>query len=46
MGKLFVKIGLWMQEVWCKFQCQWNWIISKLMFSVSACPNKLCTCKK
>jgi len=30
MGKLFVKIGLWMQEVWCKFQCGWNFVISKL----------------
>jgi hypothetical protein len=46
MGKLFVKMGLWMQEFWCKFQCKWNWIVSKLMFSVSSCPNKLCTCKK
>lgn len=46
MGKLFVKIGLWMQSVWCKFQCWWNWLVSKLMFSVDYCPNKLCTCKK
>ena len=46
MGKLLVKIGLWMQSVWCKFQCGWNWIVSKLMFSVASCPNKLCTCKK
>jgi len=46
MGKLFVKIGLWMQGVWCKFQCKWNWLVSKLLFDVEACPNKLCTCKK
>ena len=46
MGKLFVKVGLWMQSIWCKFQCKWNWLISKLMFSVDSCPNKLCTCKK
>ncbi len=46
MGKLFVKMGLWMQSVWCKFQCKWNWLIYKLMFSVDSCPNKLCTCKK
>jgi len=46
MGKLFVKIGLWMQKVWCKFQCNWNWLVSKLLFNVASCPNKLCTCKK
>lgn len=36
----------WMQSIWCKFQCGWNWIVSKLMFKVDSCPNKLCTCKK
>lgn len=46
MGKLFVKLGLWIQSVWCKFQCKWNWVVSKLFFKVDTCPNKLCTCKK
>ena len=46
MGKLFVKLGLWMPSLWCKFQCGWNWMVSKLMFKVASCPNKLCTCKK
>ena len=46
MGKLFVRLGLWMQSVWCKFQCEWNWIVAKAMFNVQDdCPNKLCTCK-
>lgn len=46
MGKLFIKIGMWMQNVWCKFQCKWNWLVSKLLFDIASCPNKLCTCKK
>ena len=27
MGKAFVKLGLWMQRVWCKFQCKWNSLV-------------------
>jgi hypothetical protein len=46
MGKLLEKLGLKMQEGWKKFQCFWNCIVSKLMFNVESCPNKLCTCKK
>ena len=46
MGKLFVKIGIWIQSVWCKFQCWWNALLMKLMFEVDSCPNKLCKCKK
>lgn len=46
MGKLFVKIGLWMQLVWFVFQCNWNMLVSKLMFRVTSCPNKMCNCKK
>ncbi len=45
MGKFFIKLGLWIQDMWCKFQCKWNWMIAKLLFDVSACPNKNCTCK-
>lgn len=45
MGKFFVKLGLWIQALWCKFQCKWNKLVSKLMFSVQKCPNKNCTCK-
>lgn len=46
MGKLFVKLGLWIQGAWCKFQCWWNTIISKLLFNVESCPYKLCKCNK
>jgi hypothetical protein len=46
MGKFLVKIGLKIQEAWCGFQCWWNWLVSKAMFKVESCPNKLCTCKK
>tara|TARA_R100001443_G_scaffold113260_2_gene127699 strand:+ start:1033 stop:1173 length:141 start_codon:yes stop_codon:yes gene_type:complete len=46
MGKLLVKIGLKLQEWWCKFQCSWNWLISKILFDVSNCPYKMCECKK
>lgn len=45
MGKLFVRLGIWMQNVWCKFQCKWNWLISKLIFSVDNCPVSQCLCK-
>lgn len=45
MGKLLVKVGLKLQQLWCKFQCGWNWLVAKMLFSVKDCPNKLCTCK-
>jgi len=45
MGKLLEKLGLKIQAGWCKFQCWWNWLVSKLLFNVAACPNKTCTCK-
>ena len=45
MGKLLEKIGLKLQSLWCKFQCSWNWLASKLLFNVASCPNKLCSCK-
>ena len=37
MGEL---LQMWL----CKFKCGWNWLLSKLMFSVSNCPYKLCKC--
>ncbi len=46
MGKLFVKIGMWMQAVWCKLLCKWNWLISKLIVDVKECPVAQCMCKK
>lgn len=46
MGKLLVKLGLWMQGVWCKFCCKWNWMISKLIVDVKDCPVAECVCKK
>jgi hypothetical protein len=45
MGKWLVKIGLWMQGVWCKFCCKWNWLISKLIVDVKDCPVAKCICK-
>ena len=33
-----------MRKLWCKFQCSWNWVFSKLMFEISQCPYKLCEC--
>jgi hypothetical protein len=47
MGKALVRLGMWMQKVWCQFQCFWNLSIMKLCFTnIDECPNKLCTCKK
>lgn len=46
MGKFLVKLGLKIQALWSKFQCKWNWLVSKIMFNTDSCPNKLCTCKK
>lgn len=46
MGKLLVKWGLWIQEMWCKLQCSWNKLVSKLMFKTGDCPYEECTCKK
>ena len=46
MGQAFIKLGMWMQKVWCKFQCNWNSVLIKLMFKTDSCPNKMCTCKK
>ena len=46
MGKLLIWLGESISDLWCKLQCKWNWMMSKLMFNVDSCPNKLCTCKK
>ena len=46
MGKWLVKIGLKIQNLWCRFQCSWNWLLSKLSFNVNDCPYKMCECKK
>jgi len=47
MGKAFVKLGLWMQRVWCEFQCKWNSFILSLSYkNIDKCPNKLCACKE
>ena len=45
MGRLLVKLGLWIQAFWCKLQCYWNALVSKLIFKVESCPNQLCSCK-
>jgi len=45
MGKLLIWLGEAIVSLTCKFKCKWNWIMSKIMFSVESCPNKLCTCK-
>ncbi len=47
MGKALVRLGLWMQRTFAKLKCNWNWLISKIMFKVAEeCPHKVCTCKK
>ena len=46
MGKLLVKLGMWIQKVWCKLLCKWNWLISKLIVDVKDCPVAQCMCKK
>ncbi len=47
MGKALVKLGLWIQGLWCKFQCKWNSCMLAISFkNIDKCPNKLCTCKK
>ena len=46
MGKLLVKLGMWIQKVWCKLLCKWNWLISKLIVDVKDCPVAECICKK
>ena len=47
MGKAFVKLGLWIQRVWCEFQCKWNLFILSLSYkNIDKCPNKLCACKE
>ena len=45
MGKLLVKLGLWMQAYWCKLMCKWNWLVSKLIVNVKDCPIAECVCK-
>jgi len=46
MGKLLVKLGLWVQGVWCKFACFYNSLVVKLIIKVDSCPNQVCSCKK
>jgi hypothetical protein len=50
MGKLLVKIGHWIQnwiqKVWKKLLCKWNWLVSKLIIDVKECPVAQCVCKK
>jgi hypothetical protein len=46
MGKLFVKVGLWIQSSWIKLLCKWNWLVSKLIVDVQTCPVAECVCKK
>ncbi len=45
MGKLLIWLGESISELWCKFQCKWNWVMSTVMFNVEGCRNILCTCK-
>ena len=45
MGKALVKLGLWLQRVWRKTLCKWNWLVSKLIIEVKECPVSQCLCK-
>ena len=47
MGKALVKLGLWIQGLWCKFHWTMLWSMLAISFkNIDKCPNKLCTCKK
>ena len=46
MGKILIWLGNKIVSLSRKLKCKWNWMISKLIFSVKDCPNKLCTCNK
>ena len=46
MGKLLVKLGLWVQGVWCEFACFYNSLFGKLIIKVESFPNQVCKCKK
>lgn len=44
MGQAFIKLGIWMQKIWCRFQSSWNSLILYLTFKDVTCPNKMCEC--
>lgn len=45
MGKAFIEIGLWIQKIWCKFQCSWNnWLKSISFKEIQKCSYKFCAC--
>jgi len=46
MGKLLVKLGMWISAMWCKYCCFYNSAIAKLIIKVDNCPNQICACKK
>ena len=46
MGKLLLKLGLWVQHIWKKLMCKWNWLVSKLIVDIKDCPVAQCVCKK
>ena len=45
MGKLLVKVGLWISKTWGRFICFYNKCILKLIIKTGNCPNKTCNCK-
>ena len=45
MGKLLVKVGMWISKMWCKLLCKWNWLLSKMIVNVNECPVAQCVCK-
>ena len=45
MGKAFINLGLWIQKVWCKFQCSWNNLLKSISFKeIQECSYKVCSC--
>ena len=45
MGKAFINLGLWIQKVWCKFQCSWNNLLKSISFKeIQECSYKFCSC--
>ncbi len=46
MGKLLVWLGNEISSLTCKLKCKWNWLLDKITFNVTSCPQNICTCKK
>ena len=46
MAKLLVRMGNALIAFGNKVKCGWNWLISRLMFTLPLCTDSKCKCKK